>query len=39
MSAAGHDVAEHAVHHALLDGKVNDGLFLAVVNACELSLV
>ena len=39
MSGAGHDVAEDAVHHALLDGKVNDGLFLAVVNACELSLV
>ena len=39
VSAAGHDVTEDAVHHALLDGKVNDGLFLSVVNACELGLL
>ena len=39
VSAAGHGVAEHAVHHASLDGQVDDGLLFTVVDAGEFGLL
>ena len=39
VSDASHEIAECAVHHTLLDRKVDDGFFLAVVDAGELSLL
>ena len=39
MSAAGHDIAEKPVHHAFLHSQVDDGFFLSVIYAGELSLV
>ena len=39
MTAADLDIAEKSVHHALLNGKVNDSLFLPVINAGELCLL
>ena len=38
MAAAGHGVAKHAVHHAALDGKVDDGFLLTVIDAGEFGL-
>ena len=38
MSGAGGEVAEYAVHHALLHGEVNDGFVVAVVNAGKFGL-
>ncbi len=39
MSAAGHYVAEPSLHHSRLDGEVDDGLLVAVVDAREHRLV
>ena len=39
MTASGHHVAEGALHHSGLDGKVDDSLFLAVVDSGKFSLV
>ena len=39
MTASGHHVAEGALHHSGLDGKVDDSLFLAVVDSGEFSLI
>ena len=39
VTAAGHDIAEGALHHAGLDAEVDYRLFLTVVDAGELSLV
>ena len=39
MSAAAHQIAEPAVHHAFLDAEVEHGLFFAVVDTGELSLL
>ena len=33
MTASGHHITEPAVHHALVDRKVDDGLLITVVNA------
>ena len=38
MTAAGHSIAEYAVHHAFLDGKVNYGLLFPVVYARKFGL-
>ena len=38
MTGTGRHIAEQAVHHALLDGKVDDGLVVAVIDAGEFGL-
>ena len=38
MAGSGHRIAEEAVHHAALDGQVDDGFLLAVVDAGEFGL-
>ena len=39
MTAAGHGIAEHAVHHAALDGEVDHRFLIAVVDAGEFGLL
>ena len=39
MSSSKHYVGEDTVHHRGLHGEVDNGLFLAVVNSGELSLL
>ena len=39
VAAAGHHIAEDAVHHALLDGEVDDGFVFTVIDAGEFGLL
>ena len=39
VSSSRRNISEPAFHHSRTQGKVNHGLLLTVVNACELSLV
>ena len=39
MTASGHHISEPAVHHALVDRKVDDGLLITVVNAGKSCLL